>query len=246
VPSTPTTEEELLKRARRLAGRPLSFLAAQLGVDVPPDQKRAKGWVGQLLEKSLGATASSRAVPDFELLGVEMKTLPVDAKGAPTESTFVATLDMADHAAFRWETSSVRKKLDRVLWIPVEAERTLALADRKVGTAILWSPSAEEEAALRADFEEIADLIAEGFGEQVTGERGKWLQLRPKGADSKALRWAYDPEGAPMRTAPRAFYLRPAFTAEIIRRHYQRSELASDAARHGRDPDTHEVQPSRS
>lgn len=217
----PADEAELLRRARRLAGRPLSFLAAALKLEVPPDQRRAKGWVGQLLEKSLGATGSSRAVPDFELLGVEMKTLPVDARGVPTESTFVATLDMADSDALRWEHSSIRKKLARVLWIPVEAESTLALGDRRVGTAILWSPSADEEAALRQDFEEIVELIAEGFGESITGERGRHLQLRPKGASASSLRWTTDPQGAPVRTPPRAFYLRPAFTAELIRRHYQ-------------------------
>jgi len=217
----PETEAELLRRARRLAGRPLSFLAANLGLEVPPDQRHAKGWVGQLLEKSLGSTASSRAVPDFEALGVEMKTLPVDARGVPTESTFVATLDMAESDAMRWEHSSIRKKLARVLWIPVEAEPTIALGDRRVGTALLWSPSTEEEAALRQDFEEIVDLIAEGFGESITGERGRYMQLRPKGASSRTLRWATDPEGAPVRTAPRAFYLRAGFTAELVRRHYQ-------------------------
>lgn len=161
-------------------------------------------------------------MPDFEALGVEMKTLPVDDAGLPLESTFVATLDLADDKALRWETSSIRKKLARVLWIPVEAQRERPLGDRRIGSAILWSPSVEEETALRSDFEEIADLIREGFGETITGERGRWLQLRPKGADSQSLRWTYDVDGAPVRTAPRAFYLRPSFTTELIRRQYQR------------------------
>jgi DNA mismatch repair protein MutH len=217
---TPLTETELLQRARRLAGRPLSFLAEQQGLEVPPDQRRAKGWVGQLLERSLGATGASRAVPDFEALGVEMKTLPVDTRGMPRETTFVATLDPGDSDAMRWETSSIRKKLARVLWIPVEAEPEIVLRDRRVGTALLWSPSAEQEAALRADFEEIVDLIAEGFGETVTAERGRYLQLRPKGANSQSLRWTIDTDGAPVRTPPRAFYLRTSFTAEIIRQHF--------------------------
>jgi DNA mismatch repair protein MutH len=216
----PTSEVELLARARRLAGRPLAFLADSLGVVVPPDQRRAKGWVGQLLEKCLGATASSRAVPDFTLLGVELKTLPVDVRGVPRESTFVATLDLSDPAALVWGQSSIRKKLARVLWIPVEAEPEIPLAERRVGTALLWSPAPEQEAALRADFEEIVDLIESGFGEQITGERGQFLQLRPKGATGKSLRWAVDPDGAPVRTAPRAFYLRATFTAAIIRQHF--------------------------
>jgi DNA mismatch repair protein MutH len=176
--------------------------------------------VGQLLERSLGATATSRAVPDFEAIGVEMKTLPVDAAGNPRESTFVATLDVSSSAALRWDSSSVRHKLRRILWVPVEAEAGKPLGERRVGTAILWSPSTDEEAQLRADFEQIVELIEEGFGERVTGHSGAVLQLRPKGANAQSLRWTYDAEGAPVRTPPRAFYLRPAFTAAIVRRSY--------------------------
>jgi DNA mismatch repair protein MutH len=222
----PATEQELLRSARRLGGHTLGALAEQLGVEVPEDQRRAKGWVGQLLERALWATAASRAVPDFEALGVEMKTIPIDDKGLPMESTFVATLDVSDHRALKWVSSSIRKKLARVLWIPVEADRETPMTARRVGSAVLWSPSPEEEAHLRADFEEIADLVAEGFGETITGERGKWLQLRPKGADSKSLRWTYDTDGAPVRTAPRAFYLRPSFTAALIAKQYQRGSFS--------------------
>lgn len=218
--NAPASEEELLRNARRLAGRTLAHLAAALDIEVPPDQRRAKGWVGQLLERSLGATGSSRAVPDFEALGIEMKTLPVDRSGTPRESTFVATLDVATTEAMRWETSSVRKKLHRILWVPVEAEPEMPLGERRVGTAILWSPNIGEEEQLRKDFEEIVELIEEGFGDDITGHRGVALQLRPKGADSRSLRHAFDAEGAPVRTAPRAFYLRPSFTTALIRKRY--------------------------
>jgi DNA mismatch repair protein MutH len=207
-----------LERARRLAGRPLWALASSLGEPVPEDLTRAKGWVGQLLEKALGATASSRAVPDFEALGVELKTLPVDGQGQPRESTFVATLDMEDFRALEWVTSSVRKKLLRVLWLPVEAAPAIRLAERRVGAPLLWSPTLEQEASLREDFECIVEQVEAGF--DVTGHAGRHLQLRPKGADSQELRWAFGPEFDRVRAAPRAFYLRPAFTGALIRENY--------------------------
>ena len=69
---------------------------------------------------------------------------------------------------------------------------------------------------LRGDYQDIVELIDEGFGARVTGHRGTWLQLRPKGARGDSLRWAVDEEGARSRTAPRAFYLRPAFTAAVL------------------------------
>lgn len=219
-PPPPASETELLASARRLAGRSLDALAAERGVVVPPDQRHAKGWVGRFLERCLGATAGSRAAPDFEAIGVEMKTLPFDARGVPTESTFVAHLDLAKASLADWEASHVRHKLARVLWVPIEAEPSIPLGARRVGTALLWSPSPAQDAALRCDFLEIVELIEAGFLERVTGHTGQWLQLRPKGANAAELRHALDADGGPVRAPPRAFYLRPAFTAAILREHF--------------------------
>jgi DNA mismatch repair protein MutH len=213
----PRDEAELTARLRRLAGLKLGAIAHERGVEVPPDLRRSKGWAGTLLEKALGATGSSRAEPDFPALGIELKTIPVDEKGRPMESCFVASLDLAA-ADPRWETSAVRKKLARVAWVAVQAAERIPLAERRCGAALLWSPSADEECALRDDYEDIVELLAAGM--RVTARTGKWLQLRPKGADGKALRWALDEEGALARTPPRAFYLRRSFTEALLAKHF--------------------------
>ena len=217
-PAPPRSEAELEARLGRIAGHTLGELAAAAGVEVPAELRRAKGWAGALLERTLGATAGSHAGPDFPALGVELKSLPVDPRGQPLESTFVTSLDLA--APPGWLASPVREKLARVAWVPLQGARGLPLAERRVGTGLLWSPSAEEETGLRRDYEEIVELIEAGFGARVTGHRGVFLQLRPKGARASSLRWAVDEEGAPARTAPRAFYLRPAFTSALLRRHF--------------------------
>lgn len=220
TPGPPSTEAELLERAQRLAGYTLSDVASALGASVPADLRRAKGWVGQLLEQALCATARSRAVPDFEALGVEMKTIPVHADGSPCESTFVCTIDLARIDRVTWETSLVRKKLSRVLWVPVEGTRDVVVARRRVGAALLWSPSAEEEEALRFDWEELSGLIGRGDVENVSGHLGRVLQVRPKARDSQARRRGVDADGASFAALPRGFYLRATFTAGILRRHF--------------------------
>lgn len=213
----PRDERELKARLGRLAGLPLGEIARQCGAPVPPDLRRSKGWVGTLLEQALGATGSSRAEPDFPQLGIELKTIPVDEKGRPTESCFVASLDLAA-ADPRWDTSAVRKKLARVAWVAVQASARIPLPQRRCGAALLWSPAPDEEAALRADYEDIVELVSEGV--RVTARTGRYLQLRPKGQDGKALRWALDEEGAVSRTAPRAFYLRRGFTEALLAKHF--------------------------
>ena len=74
----PTNEKALMLAASALAGRTLGDIAHEQGVVVPNDLKRAKGWVGELFESALGASAGSRPVPDFEDLGIELKSLPLN------------------------------------------------------------------------------------------------------------------------------------------------------------------------
>ncbi|MGF1732611.1 DNA mismatch repair endonuclease MutH [Photobacterium kasasachensis] len=217
---TPQTEQELLSRAHELAGLSLGELAKEAGIVTPPDLKRDKGWVGQLLEWHLGATAGSKPVPDFIELGIELKTIPIGYNGKPLETTFVCVAPLIGLQGLSWENSHIRHKLARVLWIPVEGERDIALADRRVGSPLLWSPSPDEEQRLRRDWEELMDMIVLGHVEKITARHGEILQLRPKAANSKALTEAYGADGQPIKTLPRGFYLKTHFTAELLERYF--------------------------
>jgi len=211
----PADEPTLVARIDALSGMTLAELAAGLGANVPADLARNKGWIGQLLEAALGATASSRPVPDFEALGIELKTLPVDARGHPRESTFVCSAPLDGSLASCWAESRVRKKLARVLWVPIAGDGSPA--ERVIGQGVLWSPSPAEEAVLRADWEELAGLLALGEHWQVDGRRGVALQLRPKAAHGGSLTWTLGEEGDWVREGPRGFYLRPSFTEAMLR-----------------------------
>jgi DNA mismatch repair protein MutH len=221
----PTSEVELFDRAKALAGLTLAELAARFDAPVPADLRRAKGWVGGLVERALGATAGSRARPDFEALGVELKTLPVDRRGRPCESTFVCTIPLGEIGDVEWQDSRVRLKLGRVLWLPVEGERLIAVAARRLGAPLLWTPDADDESALRFDWEELAGLIGTGHVDRIDARLGRCLQIRPKARDSRARRRGIGGDGIPFETLPRGFYLRATFTASILKKHYRVSEV---------------------
>jgi DNA mismatch repair protein MutH len=172
------------------------------------------------MEAALGATAKSRPTPDFETLGVELKTLPVGAHGQPLETTFVCTIALLDMAAVEWGHSRVLSKLRRVLWVPVEGTRSVPVGQRRIGTALLWSPTVEDEQALRFDWEELAGIIGRGDVESVTGHIGRFLQVRPKARDSRSRRRGMDADGADISALPRGFYLRTSFTARVLSRHF--------------------------
>lgn len=210
--------QELIERAWHVAGLTLSELGERVGIDVPDEGVRGKGVAGQILEKALGATAASRAEPDFVNLGIELKTIPLDALGKPKESTFVASISLSAMADTDWEQSVVLKKLSKVLFVPVEAASQTPLRERRVGRAYLWQPNAHELAVLRTDWERLAEMIGRGDVEQITGHLGEVLQVRPKAASGSARRRAPDEEGAVQWTMPRGFYLRPSFTGAVLAR----------------------------
>lgn len=209
-----------MTRARALSGLPLSELAARLGVSVPADLRRAKGFVGALVERALGASAGSRALPDFPELAIELKTLPVDRAGAPLESTFVCTIPLTEIGDVEWADSRVRRKLSRVLWVPVQGDRDIAVGERRLGEPLLYRLTPEDEAQLRADWEELAGWIGRGHVEGLTGHLGRFLQIRPKAAHSRARRLGFDADGVPIAALPRGFYLRASFTKALLARHF--------------------------
>jgi DNA mismatch repair protein MutH len=221
IPLTPPENETvLLDRAQQLAGFTLGELAARAGLKIPQDLRRDKGWVGMLLERYLGASAGSKPEQDFAEIGVELKTIPIDALGRPLETTFVCVAPLTGNSGVTWQTSHVRHKLARVLWVPVEGDRAIPLAERRVGAPLLWSASEEEEALLQRDWEELMDMIVLGQVEKITARHGEVLQIRPKAANSKALTEGIGTNGQPIMTLPRGFYLKKSFTGPLLARHF--------------------------
>lgn len=210
----PETETELLQRAQALAGKTLASIAQTYQSRIPPNLRQEKGWVGQLLEIALGATAGAKAKPDFELIDVELKTIPLNNKHLPKESTFVCTVPQ--RPALTWHESHVWQKLKRVLWLPVEADNTISLARRRIGSPILWSPNPQQETILEQDWHELCEMLTVGQYDQLTAKHGTYLHCRPKAAHSRILRKDINQQGETQLIVPRGFYLRTSFTTEIL------------------------------
>lgn len=222
-PSTPPeTIEELQYRVSAIAGLTLGDLAHSAQIKVPADFKKEKGWTGQLLELWLGATAGSKPEQDFVILGIELKTLPISTSGKVLETTYVCYAHLTGNTGITWQNCNVRNKLQHVLWLPVIGERQIPPTQRQVGTGIFWRPNAKQEQQLRQDWEEHMDNIALGNIESLGAKAGEVLQLRPKAADGSVVTDAAGAEGQKIKTRPRGFYLRKAFTQSIIEAAFER------------------------
>jgi DNA mismatch repair protein MutH len=210
----PRDEAELVARARALGGCALDTLARAWGVRVDGAPVSTKGKVGELVERALGATGGAAATWDFPALRVELKTIPLDPRGVPRESTFICAVSLLDAERAEWETSWVRAKLARVLWVPIGLG---ADGSKRIGQACLWSPSAEQQGVLKDDFDEILGRIGAVGVEGLSARVGRWLQLRPKAAHGRVRTRAPGSDGGLVETVPRGFYLRARFTRAILR-----------------------------
>lgn len=214
--SPPKTEQELLERCNTIEGLSFGQLSLGLGLSIPVNPGQRKGWVGQALELALGTDASNKSVPDFQQLGVELKTLPIAKSGKTTESTFITTIPLLTINQQSWKSSQCYAKLKRILWIPIEGDTDIPYHQRRIGHGFIWSPEPEQELILAADWNYLTLQISTGQLETLDATAGEYLQVRPKAANGKSLCYAYNGEGNRVQTLPRGFYLRSHFTAEII------------------------------
>jgi DNA mismatch repair protein MutH len=226
----------LLRHARALIGVTLTELADGLGLPVPVGRIRSKGWSGQIIERELGASGGRGQ--DFAGLGVELKSVPVDAGLRPLESTAVCQIDPVAIAGESWGSSYLRSKLARVLFVALQVphaptsvgdRRVVAVrlwspspptsvGDRRVVAVRLWSPSPAQDALLRADFELfVREYFRRGRAAEISGHQGRVLQVRPKGRNAADLRSAFDSDGRPVWIGKCGFYLRPDFVGQILR-----------------------------
>ena len=212
----PTSESQLHTRVGEISGYTLKQLADIAGLRVPADLKRDKGWIGQLLESVLGCTAGNLSEPDFQLLGIELKTIPINANLTARETTYVCVVPLQDHIGLQWQDSCVYKKLKRVLWMPVEAEPSIPLAERRIGQGFIWSPDEQTMDILQTDWEEFMEQISLGQIDRITAHQGEYLQIRPKAANSRCTTQSFGENGLKKQTLPRGFYLRTSFTNSIL------------------------------
>jgi len=213
----PSSREALLDRASALAGRTIGELAHELDARLPESTLRGKGFVGTLLEAALGATAGSRAEPDFPALGIELKTLPMSDRGRVLESTFVASIPLTSLAGLDFDMSPIGHKLREVLFIPVEG-KPVTFVSRRIGAPLVWRADHTERELLERDYERLALRISRGELDSLSAHEGDAMQVRPKARRGADRRLFYDEAGAGHIEQPRGIYLRARFTESVIRR----------------------------
>lgn len=209
----PENLQELQQSCQQITGLTIAAAAERLRLTVPPDLHSAKGWLGQLIERFLGASGGSHAQHDFPQLNIELKTIPIDSSGRPLETTYVCTVQ-SNESSLNWQDSWVYRKLCQVLWVPIVSD--VPLGERIIQKPILWRMDSASEEILRQDWEELMELLQLGYGKNLSAKFGRYLHIRPKAAHSKIITDYVDAEGHATKIVPKGFYLRTEFTKAIL------------------------------
>ncbi len=215
----PTTSEALQQRAAELAGCTFQDIAERVQLPCPTHLTYAKGWLGQCLEILLGSTAGSQPIPDFEQLGIELKTIPISPELIPLESTYVCSAPLPFRDTV-WQTSRVYHKLRCVLWVPIVTVPGQPFQKRRLGQAFLWTPTAEQGHYLQTDWEELTEYLTLGHLSGLSARLGTYLHIRPKAMTSQVRVVTTDHQGDALETIPKGFYLRTALTEQILKNQY--------------------------
>ncbi|WDI78487.1 DNA mismatch repair endonuclease MutH [Candidatus Purcelliella pentastirinorum] len=209
-------EDELIDKLKSLAGFTIKEILFNKNISLLTSSKFDKGSIGKLIECLLGLINNNYAKQDFFDIGLELKTIPVNNFGFPIEDTFVCSAKLIGNFDYSWESSYVKSKISRVLWIPVEHYRRMSILDKRIGLPIIWSPNCAEEKLLKIDWEEIMSFIILGEIEKLDSIYGDILYIKSKAKNSNYLTNAIGNDGEIIMVNPKSFYLRKFFTKKIL------------------------------
>jgi len=196
--------KEALRLISLLAGKDLRLMADQFGVPVWKDGRKNKGWAGLVIEQYLGLPQNSRQAPDFGDWELKVVSLRRDAGGnlRVKESMAITMIEPAEVLANRFEDSHLYDKLRSMIVVSriYEGPQEIRSLLHSAAEFDLDNPRIQQQ--VKEDYETIRARIRANGIESLTGEFGKLVQARTKGAGHGST--------------SRAFYARPVFVAHIL------------------------------
>ena len=196
--------KEALRRINLLAGKDLRPLADLYHISVWKNGRKNKGWAGLVIERYLGLLPNSRQAPDFG--DWELKVVPLrrDASGnlRVKESMAITMIEPAEVLADKFEDRHLYDKLRSMIVVSRIYEGPQETRSLLHSAAEFDLDNPKIKLQVKEDYESIRAHIRASGIESLTGEFGKLVQARTKGAGHGST--------------SRAFYARTVFVAHIL------------------------------
>lgn len=162
-------------------GTALKEIAERLGIPATAAKQDAAMIVQRLIDDG----PAEVSVADLEQRGIHLKTvrLPEQRNGnRPFEPMTFAAFDPFVVAGETWEASELRRDLRRLLVVVTRGKDGEPQRNFKIDFGFYWSPSHEQTATIRREWEEVRRLItAHQAGDLPREAETEAIHVKPKG-----------------------------------------------------------------
>lgn len=216
----PRDPQSILEFGRRVIGLSAREICSRSGMEDPSSRtgwKGTKNVLGDVMEWYFGIPKNNSPLPDFPSAKVELKIVPLkrlDRRVTVKEPTSISMIDYMQLLEERWESASVRKKLDRVLFVLFIINPGDLMAS-PVRDVLLWEPGIVDNAVFEIDWTRTWKMVADGRAHHLSESQAEALAARRKGTGGPGEKGREQPK-SPEKAKSRAWSLKSSFTRQIF------------------------------
>lgn len=208
--------ESILAYAKRLEGHSLREECPEL--EKVDDPHRRRGSFGNAVEKYyFHYEINSSPDADFAEVGTELKTTPLkklkDGRLSAKERLVISMINYMSVVDETWETSSLQKKLQRILLIAYQYDKELNPVDYLVQLVELWGIPEEDVPTFKKDWDTVVRKIRRGKAHELSGSDTLYLEAATKAAN--ATKRTEQPYSSVL-AKPRAWAIKPSYMTAAL------------------------------
>lgn len=207
--------ESILSYAKRLEG---TTLRDACEIDDIEDPHARRGSFGNAVERYyFHYQINSDAEPDFKAVETELKTTPLKLKKngsySAKERLVISMINYMNVVDETWETSSLQKKLHKLLLIAYQYDKDLNPVDYLIKLVELWGIPPEDVPTFKRDWDIVVNKIRAGHAHELSGSDTLYLEAATKAATSKN-RTKQPFSKIPAK--PRAWAIKPSYMTTVF------------------------------
>lgn len=227
--------ESILAYAKQLEGHTLREECP--GLEHVDDPHRRRGSFGNAVEQYFfHYEINSDPNADFAEVGTELKTTPLkqlkDGSLSAKERLVISMINYMSVVDETWETSSLQKKLQRILLIAYQYDKELNPVDYLVRLVELWGIPEEDVPTFKKDWDTVVSKIRRGKAHELSGSDTLYLEAATKAANaSKRTEQPYSSVPA----KPRAWAIKPSYMTTALNGMVEAQAIRRDGKDRGLD-----------
>ncbi len=138
--------------------------------------KNDKGIIGKIIENIFQIKNKNDSDADWNDIGLELKTIPLNKKLNPKELTKICIIKK-NNIKVNWEKSQVYKKIKNILWIPYEGSVKIAISKKRILIPFIYTLTNKEEKIIKNEWEIIIESFLFCNNNNFFIKEGEFLKL---------------------------------------------------------------------